>query len=421
MAADLQWARIAVTGLIFALLIWLRCPSILTRASFWAEDGWAWYPTCYVYGWHCLFLPVASYMQTVSTLVALVCQVLPLAAAPFAFAFVALIAQAASPTFLLSNRMAQAIPSVSIRLLLAVLIVAMPAMNEVYVNLTNTQWHLALLSFLILAASAPTGWAGRCFDTIMLMLSGLSGPFSVFLTPIAWIMVFTERSRWCLWRAVAITVPAIVQLSLILIDHNARTHGETTLGANLRDFNRSVFNNVGGAVLGVRTILRNGWGPGHGWLYGNSFAALIVGTLICALIFGLMAVAFVRGRPILRWFLLFVAPQFLAMLVDGITTPRMPLWREIASVLADRYTFFPTLACLAVVVAFAWDRRRCLRWGGRLLLAIILLFAVPGDWSLLPLPHTGFAERARAFAKAPPGTLMKFDIRPNSQMTLIKR
>lgn len=56
----------------FVLLIWLRRPTILSHARFWAEDGWVWYPQCYANGWHCLFIDHAGYLQTIALGVAAV-------------------------------------------------------------------------------------------------------------------------------------------------------------------------------------------------------------------------------------------------------------------------------------------------------------------------------------------------------------
>jgi hypothetical protein len=424
-ALERLWSRVVVRGLVvlagLMLLVWLRCPTILTRATFWGEDGWVWYPTCYTAGWHCLQVDIASYLQTTSMLIALLSQPLPFAVVPTFFAFAALIIQAAPAAFLISGRMAEAVPSLPARVLLALLIVSMPGMSEVYVNVTNAQWHLAVLSFMLLMATVPAGWPGRVFDSAILVVSGLSGPFSVFLTPVAWIWWISHRKRWTFWRALIVTGTALVQLRLILLHGQVRSAGGPGIGVNLHDFNRIFLNDVAVATVGWHSMLRNAWGPGHGWLYGDSTAALVVSTLLVLAALGLLLVAFIRGRWVLRCFLIFVALEYAAMLVDGLAVDKQPLWAELASSLANRYSFHPILAWLAVLVALLCDRSRWWRSIAAVIFASVVLFAVAGDYKLAPLAPTDFVAKAHAFAHAPSGTVMHFPTRPMFYMTLTKK
>lgn len=408
----------ALAGLIGLVL--LRCPTVLTRASFWGEDGWVWYPSCYIHGWRCLLIDHTGYLQTISMLVALLAQPFPLYAAPTIFALAALIVQAAPGAFLMSWRMAEAIPSGWVRFLLAILLVVVPGMTEVYVNLTNAQWHLALLALLVLTATVPTSKAGRLFDTAILALSGLSGPFAVFLAPVGWLWWFGHRNRWSFWRACMISAAALIQLSLILLHGATRNPGGPGLGVSLRDFESIILNTILVGTIGWHSLLRNGWGPGFGWLYGDNAAALGLSTLILLAAFTLAVLACRRSRPVLPAFLLFVALECVATLIDGLPANREPLWHEIATSLTSRYSFHPILAWIAVLVALAGDRSLGLRSLGRVGLATVLLFAVPGDFLLQPLPPLGFPQEARAFEQARPGTVMRFPTRPFLYMQLTR-
>jgi hypothetical protein len=374
-------------------LVLLRCPTVLTRASFWGEDGWVWYPSCYIHGWRCLLIDHTGYLQTISMLVALLAQPFPLYAAPTIFALAALIVQAAPGAFLMSWRMAEAIPSGWVRFLLAILLVVVPGMTEVYVNLTNAQWHLALLALLVLTATVPTSKAGRLFG---------------------------HRNRWSFWRACMISAAALIQLSLILLHGATRNPGGPGLGVSLRDFESIILNTILVGTIGWHSLLRNGWGPGFGWLYGDNAAALGLSTLILLAAFTLAVLACRRSRPVLPAFLLFVALECVATLIDGLPANREPLWHEIATSLTSRYSFHPILAWIAVLVALAGHRSLGLRSLGRVGLATVLLFAVPGDFLLQPLPPLGFPQEARAFEQARPGTVMRFPTRPFLYMQLTR-
>ncbi len=403
------------------LLVWLRCPSIIANASFWGEDGWVWYPTCYAQGWRCLLVDHTGYLQTISMLVALLAQGLPLAMAPKLFACASLIIQAAPAAFLISGRTAKAVPSLAVRVLLALLLVAAPGMSEVYVNLTNSQWHLSLLGLLVLVATVPASRGGRVFDSLVLALCGISGPFAVFLTPVAWAWWQGHRSRWTAWRGLIITAAAVLQLGLIILHRASRQGTNPGLGIGLHDFNAIVINWVAVGTIGWHSLLRNAWGPGHGWLYGQSTAALTVSTVVVLAACALAAIAFARGGVALRCFLIFVALECAATLLDGLPIGKQPLWQELANALANRYSFHPMLAWAAVLVSLTCDRSLILRIGGGAMLASLLVFAIPGDWTLMPLPPTSFAQEAAAFAKAPAGTVMTFPTRPLFYMTLTKK
>lgn len=421
--ATAKVARLSLAALLFAVLLWQRCPSILSLPSFWGEDGWVWYPACYAHGWRCLLIDHSGYLQTISMLVALAAQPVPLLYAPKLFALAALVIQLSSAVFLASGRMAEAIPSGRLRLFLALLMISAPGMSEVFVNLTNAQWHLALLCFLVVTASAPAVWSGRLFDTLVLVVGGLSGPFCVFLAPVALLWWWLRRSRWSLWRLLLVCGAAALQMSLILLHHETRGGTGPGLGISLRRLDTILLNTIlGPATLGWQAMKRNGWlAADGGWLFGPGSAALLVASLLVLGAMLLTGVAAARGGWLLRGFLLFVALECAAGLFDGLPIDHLPLWQQLAIGVAHRYSFHPILAWLAVLVSLAADRAWPLRALGRGLLACSLLFAVTGDWELASLPPTDFQAKAQAFETAPPGTVMTFQTRPIFHMTLTKK
>jgi hypothetical protein len=92
-------------ALLFVALLFLRHPAGILDANFWAEDGWFWYPDAYTTGLRSLVLPHTGYLQSLSRLIALIVQPVPLLWAPTVFAVVALLVQALPPVFLLSRRL----------------------------------------------------------------------------------------------------------------------------------------------------------------------------------------------------------------------------------------------------------------------------------------------------------------------------
>jgi hypothetical protein len=418
----LDYPRLAYASaaLLLILLVWERCPTVLSRARFWGEDGWVWYPQCYAKGWRCLLIDQSSYLQTLSRVVALFSQVVPLTDAPKVFALAALLMQAAPAIFLLSPRLSGAIPARPVRVGLALLLVAIPGMSEVYVNLTNAQWHLALLAFLVLCSAPAATWPERIFDTLVLLLGGLSGPFAPLLLPVALLWLWLQRDPWQIWRLVLVAATAAIQMSLIIAHHASRDPNGPGLGWSLeRLINIVVTDILGVAAFGRTAIIYHHWSVGQGWLSNGSLVATILAGCILAGALILGIIAFLRGPWLLRAFLIFTGLEFASSLTEGLALVQ-PLWVAMEGWIGMRYYFHPIAAWLAVVVTLVCDRHPALRTIGAVLMALTLVFAIPADWKLPKLGKTAFHQEAKAFEKAPPGTMMAFPIAPINDMVLVK-
>jgi hypothetical protein len=404
-------------------LVWQRCPTIISRAQFWAEDGWVWYPQCYAAGWRCVLIDHTAYLQTISRLVALLSLLWPLSSAPRVFAIAALLIQAAPAIFLVSPRMAAAIPSLGVRVALALLLVAIPGMSEVYVNVTNSQWHLALLAFLVLMAAPAVTWPQRGFDTLVLLISGLSGPFSPVLVPVALLWCWRQPGRWQVCRLAIILMTAATQISLVLLHQTSRAPSGAGIGWSLHRLLDIVnIDILGVAAFGRQTIITSFWLPSEGWLSnGQSLPNLIAGCIMAGALL-LAIIGFVRGPWVLRAFLIFTALEFAASLVDGLPVGRK-LWVDLEGDIGMRYYFHPIAAWLAVIVTLICDRNLALRTIGIAVIALTITIAIPADWKLPKLQPSAFHHDAKVFDRAAPGTTMSFPIRPkfiNRDMVLVK-
>lgn len=400
---------------VFAVLLAARSPDALLHAGFWAEDGWVWYPDAYQYGPGSLARPVAGYLQTVSRLVGLLAQPFPLAWAPAVFASAALVLQVLPPLFLMSSRMAGAWPDACGRLLFALLWLALPNAQEVYVNLTNAQWHLAALAFLVLLSRPPAGWPARALDASALIVSGLSGPFCVLLAPVAAWLAMTRRDGTSLRRAAAVLAAAAVQSAFLLSTLGERS--ADPLGAGPRLLARIVSQQV---VLGALAGQAN-----MGRL--QSLAAWqgdILPLLGVAVATGLTALALASGPVALRLAVLAAGLLFAAAMSHPQISTSGAQWPPMQTPgVGQRYYYVPMLAWLAVLFTLAGSRawwRRVLGAGPLLVLAIGLW----SDWSIPPRPRTEFAAQVRAFEAAAPGTAVAFSFPPlfdRQPMVLVKR
>ena len=393
-------------ALVFAGLLLCRRPAALLHADFWAEDGWRWYPDAYNQGWHSLLIPYAGYLQTICRLVALAAQPFPLLWAPTLFALAALCLQIATALLLASSRLDAAWPGRASRILFACIFLLLPNAFEVYANLTNAQWNLSLLGFLILVASPARSRTGGLLDLAALLLCGLSGPFCLFLLPVAAWQAHRVR-RPDAWRKLAaLAVCAALQASLAVA---AGRGAATQLGAGILRLSDIVALQI---LLGT-LIGRHGMAP---ILAGRLWSDQVLPVALILLAGMLSILALQRGSRLLRQFCLFATPLLAAGLLRPATGSIQPAWLLFSTPdLGDRYYVVPMLAWVGILLTLAADRNRSLRILGVGLLAMVLL-SIPGDLhfatALATAPPTGFDAAARRFAAAPAGTEMAFPLHP---------
>ena len=136
-------------------------PSLVLDAQFYADDG-GWYQAAYSQGpLRSLAHPAAGYFVMFQRLVASAASPLPTVAVPTVFNVVAIVVGAVGICYLLSSRMSVAIPSLWVRIAIALLVIALPNAYDTGANLTNTQWRLGLVALLVVfarPARAIRGW-----------------------------------------------------------------------------------------------------------------------------------------------------------------------------------------------------------------------------------------------------------------------
>jgi hypothetical protein len=401
--------------LLFAAILFLRYPQGIIHADFWGEDGAVWYREAYEIGWRSLLSQYTGYLQTTSRLVALLAQCFPLTWGPTIFASAALMIQALPPTLLVSRRMSDAWPDPVGRFCFALIYVALPNSMEVLTNLTNAQWHLACLAFLIVVIRPSANLAVAAAELIALAVAGLSGPFAVFLLPIAvWRFVEARRSpalvRTSLLRLGILTLCVGIQSSLLFSTMNA-TRLQTPLGADLPTLAHIIaIQIILGAMLGIRVLQR---------VSGHLDAILVPITLLGGF---LGAVALYRGGRLPRqafFFATLVLATALISPVVSLTEPQWPLLTHPG--LGNRYFFIPMLLWIGILFTLVRHQATVIRglaWGFLLLLplGIVADFNYPGS------KPTKFLELAREFEQAPPGTPMAFMVHPRGfpPMILVK-
>ena len=396
-----------VTVFIAALLaIFTRLPGALLHPQFFAEDGWVWYQQAYNLHWlRSLALPQAGYMQTLPRLFAGVAMLFPMQWAPLVMNFAGAVIQALPVSALLSRRCTPWGP-LPVRMLMAVVYIAIPDAPEIHVVLTNAMWHLALLQALLAFSVPPLSWRGRVSDILLFAIGGVSGPFCILLLPAVFIFWWFRRQRWTLVVLALLFAGAFIQVLSIL--HTVKRPG---------------------APLGVTAVrlLRI--------IAGNIFIDSMVGSGGPNLRIPLLVFAAIAGLAILVWgwrsaplagrlFIVFTVIVLMAALRDPLLLPGdTPRWEVLANAMGIRYWFFPSLM-------FLWCAAWCASAGPSRLarvagLGVLLLMTigVVRKWTYPPWPNSQFSAEVEHFKSLKTGEHMIFSVYdPGGRtMELIKR
>jgi hypothetical protein len=387
----------AAIFLLTCAVIVSRRPDIIFHAQPYAEDGQVLIGDAYNLGWlHALLLPWRGCFITMPRLGAALALLGPLSTAPLVLNLLALAVEALPVNLLLSARSASW-GGLHFRALMALLYLAMPNCAELGCGITESIWFLALSAYLVLVADVPHGWVGRCFDISILLLSGLSGPFCIFLMPIAVFLAWRKRREPMRWAAVGLlSVCSLAQIwSVLVLDWSGRPHG--ALGAGIMMFVRIIGGQIVlGALLGGNRL---GAMPGSG----------VLTILVCSVIAGavISAYCFFRSPLAMKLFFLLSAEALASSLLYPATSPDhgLSVWEKLAATANVRYWFFPILAFMWALLWCAWRRNKVLRPVSLVLLGVMCL-TVPLGWRFPALKDTHFAEYARNFEAAPAGTVL---------------
>lgn len=174
-------AWICLFSVIF-FVIASRRPDIIFNAQPWAEDGKIWIENIYNNGfWSSILLPQNGYYQTISRLTYGFALIFGISKAALISNIIAISIRCFFVMFILSERMS--FINIQYRIAAVIYFLLMPNLSEGYVNITNIHWYLSLYLMAILISDDAHSKSWKVHDFSILIISSLSGPFVVFITP----------------------------------------------------------------------------------------------------------------------------------------------------------------------------------------------------------------------------------------------
>ncbi len=341
--APRSWLAAAVSIVSFAIVV-SRRPDAVIHPQFFAEGGQVFYADAWNDGLKVLFRARGGYLHTLERFVSAIAVHFPLAWGPSTFVLVAAIIQIAPIWYLLSRRFDSVIPSLPVRMLLCLIYVALPNSYGESMNLINADWHLAIISFLLLYADAPKGRFGWVRDLAVVAIGGLTGPFAVLIWPLAAWRWWRDRSSWRLTILVAETVFGIIQGLTILLTISSNKAIGAHLGATWNLLARIIAGQVVvGSLVGMN---------GYAHIYNSYLWIHTPLPDVVTLIAGVLLVwAFIKGPDILKGLILFAAITMAASLRDPLLSTTEPQWLIMLMPGAGTYYYmFPMLAWIGALM-----------------------------------------------------------------------
>lgn len=386
----------------FAIIV-LRRPDAVLNPQFWAEDGAFLYADAYNKG---IIIPLLSsrvgYLSAFPRMIAAFSQLFPLSCAPLLFNLSAIIIKAIPVALIVSSRFSVLIPDLRIRIFLSFLYLNLPNSWEIHANLINTSTHLALLSFMVLSATPNSQPLWRLFDAVVILLSGLSGPFCIILTPISALFLFFRRDKMSFIFFLLMGTCALIQGAFYMMD-DTRPH--MPLGATPELFFKILSSQVFlGALIGQRGLHL----ISH---LSTLYSALVI---IFAIIgFAALINALLKAPLELRLFILYAFLLFIAALYTPVVNKTTPQWPPLLIPgVGGRYWFIPMLAFTSVLV---WLLRRSSSRISKMLASLAFLIMIAGiimDWRHPAFTDFNFKEHAYRFESTPIGTKAAIPINP---------
>lgn len=203
----------ALVLILFAALVCLRMPEIVIKGRFWAEEGRYFYHDAWVMPpLQALLAPVGGYLNIVANASTLAARwLLPLRLAPYLTIAAALAVQLCPPLLWLSARDEWLRPP-RVRLAGVLLLLFVPASEEIWLQTLHCQFELTLCCAMILALEIERGTAAW-LRLGLLFLAPLCGPGAIALVPLFFLRAIVDFSIARFGQAMVLAAGAALQLA----------------------------------------------------------------------------------------------------------------------------------------------------------------------------------------------------------------
>ena len=363
--------------------------------------------------WSSLFLPQNGYFQTISRLTYGIALWFGLSKAALVANIIAILIRCFFAVFILSNRFR--FINLKYRVALVLYFILMPNVAEGFVNITNVHWYLSMYLVAVVLAKDAESLPEKLHDFIVLVISGLSGPFVVFIAPCLIIKrIYTKGGFINAVKKinlfdVVMAICCIIQLWAILT-----TSGTTRIDAPL-GYSFGLLADIISCRIIYGSFLPFNMAremAAHGNVNAGLFIILCIGLMFaffrygwrikCLILFPLLMIGFALKSPVI-----------------AIGQPQWPLILNTES--GERYFYVTNIALACLAISFVSSLSK-FRTPVLLVGMIIFLAFVPTHFRLPALPESGYYQDVKVFDEKDSGDKVSIRILPPGwDMILIKK
>lgn len=183
---------------ILALLVnffflWWKRPDAFINPQFWAEDGFIFFHDAYYSGVNVLFKPYNGYLHLYPRLIAWMVENSTLSYVYFPLMY--MLSWLFPLGICIFYLFFKTKLSVFQKIILSILMTAVPVSAEVMLNLTNSQWLWSAFLVILVVSETPIGWGSWIIEILLIIIAGLSGPLSIVFPVIYFINILVEINR----------------------------------------------------------------------------------------------------------------------------------------------------------------------------------------------------------------------------------
>lgn len=238
------------------VILVVRKTDAFVNPQFWAEDGTVFFLQQYNHGFSAFWANSGGYLHAVPRVVAGFSDwIFPYNLTPLIYNYASFVVTLMVASIILSPRQKQLTNAP----LMALSVVLVPHWtNEVFLNITNVQWMLALVLILFWFRDPPHRKYGHLarqylFDFSIITLCGLTGPFVILFAPVYLWIWFKHKNRY--WSVVTLLVVLCAGLQVITL-YRAPLQA-VTFSFNLKAFSELIGQKLFGALfLGYRLAVK---------------------------------------------------------------------------------------------------------------------------------------------------------------------
>ena len=211
----MRWIMSAMIFVFALALIVYRDPSLFLAPRYWAEEATLYFHTAYVSPLiEALVAPHQGYYVLWGNLAGMLATAVPLEYAPAIGTAMALLVQLAVILAILVNE-SNALDTPAKKAIGSLAAVVVGATGEIWLTSTNSAAILPLIVFLILIDDKGNPLKRRCWYAFV-VIAGLSGPQSNFLTPLFLVQYWQKRQRGDLVLFAILTCTSLIELGFII-------------------------------------------------------------------------------------------------------------------------------------------------------------------------------------------------------------